>query len=66
MPNSRVAFSGEPQPIDCAAVKWMTKTELAHFAFPAADAQLLQKLNRKPNLLFSINLDTRLKLHKHS
>jgi len=37
-------LSGEPQPIDCAAVKWVTKTELASFVFPASDAQLLEKL----------------------
>lgn len=37
-------LSGEPQPLDCTAVKWVTKTELANFDFPAADAQLLQKL----------------------
>jgi mutator protein MutT len=37
-------ISGEPQPIDCAAVKWVTKAELADFEFPAADAQLLEKL----------------------
>ena len=35
---------GEPQPLDCAAVKWVAKTELADFEFPAADAQLLEKL----------------------
>jgi mutator protein MutT len=35
---------GEPQPLDCAAVKWVAKTELANFQFPAADAQLLEKL----------------------
>jgi 8-oxo-dGTP diphosphatase len=37
-------LSGEPQPLDCAAVKWIEQTELAHFEFPAADAQLLEKL----------------------
>jgi mutator protein MutT len=37
-------ISGEPQPLDCAAVKWVTKTELANFEFPAADQQLLEKL----------------------
>jgi mutator protein MutT len=37
-------ISGEPQPLDCAAVKWIGKTELADFKFPAADAQLLEKL----------------------
>jgi mutator protein MutT len=36
--------SGEPQPLDCAAVKWIEKSELAAHDFPAADAQLLAKL----------------------
>ena len=39
-------LSGEPQPLDCAAVKWIDKTELAAHEFPAADAQLLEKLKR--------------------
>jgi 8-oxo-dGTP diphosphatase len=38
-------LSGEPQPLDCAAIKWVGKSELDDHAFPAADAQLLQKLN---------------------
>jgi 8-oxo-dGTP diphosphatase len=42
-------LSGEPQPLDCAAVKWVTKMELADFEFPAADAQLLEKL-KSPHL----------------
>ncbi len=37
-------ISGEPQPLDCADVKWIVKSELANFEFPAADAQLLKKL----------------------
>jgi len=37
-------LSGEPKPLDCAAVKWVTKAELATFEFPAADARLLEKL----------------------
>jgi mutator protein MutT len=37
-------LSGEPQPLDCAAVKWAAKAELATFDFPAADARLLGKL----------------------
>jgi mutator protein MutT len=36
--------SGEPQPLDCAAFKWVDKTELGGFEFPAADARLLEKL----------------------
>ena len=37
-------LSGEPQPLDCAAVKWVDRSELAAHAFPAADAQLLEQL----------------------
>ena len=37
-------LSGEPQPLDCASFKWVGKSELDDYAFPAADAQLLQKL----------------------
>jgi len=39
-------LSGEPQPLDCAAVKWIAKPELQTHDFPAADAQLLDKLAR--------------------
>lgn len=35
---------GEPQPIECAALAWVNKAGLDDYAFPAADAQLLQKL----------------------
>jgi mutator protein MutT len=34
----------EPQPLDCAAVRWVTREQLATFNFPAADAQLLEHL----------------------
>ena len=37
-------LSGEPQPLDCAALKWISKSELADYDFPAADARLLEKL----------------------
>jgi mutator protein MutT len=37
-------ISGEPQPLDCAAVKWIDKAQLDAHEFPAADAQLLEKL----------------------
>jgi 8-oxo-dGTP diphosphatase len=39
-------LSGEPQPLDCAAVKWADKNELANFEFPAADVQLIERLQR--------------------
>ena len=37
-------LSGEPQPLDCAAVKWIPKAGLDQHEFPTADAQLLEKL----------------------
>jgi len=37
-------ISGNPQPLDCAAFKWVGKANLAEFEFPAADARLLDKL----------------------
>ena len=35
---------GEPEPLGCAAVKWIDKSGLNAHEFPAADAQLLKKL----------------------
>jgi mutator protein MutT len=35
---------GEPQPIGCPAMVWVSKTELNDYDFPAADAKLLKKL----------------------
>jgi mutator protein MutT len=37
-------LSGEPQTLGCAAFKWIEKSELTDYEFPAADAQLLGKL----------------------
>lgn len=36
--------SGEPQPLGCAAFRWIGKDELTDYEFPAADARLLEKL----------------------
>lgn len=36
--------AGEPRPLGCKAVKWIVKSELADYDFPAADARLLDKL----------------------
>lgn len=38
--------SGEPQALDCAAFKWIARDELGAYAFPAADARLLERLAR--------------------
>jgi 8-oxo-dGTP diphosphatase len=45
-------LSGEPQPLDCAAVKWIERSELDAHEFPAADAQLLEKL-KSPRLAWA-------------
>jgi mutator protein MutT len=42
-------LSGEPQPLDCAAVLWTKMTELENYEFPAADSHLLEKL-KSPRL----------------
>jgi len=42
--------AGEPQPLDCAAVKWVNAAELAAHEFPAADARLLERLLRDSRL----------------
>jgi mutator protein MutT len=44
-------LSGEPQPLDCAAVKWIEQSQLAENKFPAADAQLLDKL-KNPRMIW--------------
>jgi mutator protein MutT len=40
----------EPQPLGCPAFKWVTAAELGDYAFPAADARLLDKLKRNTGL----------------
>ena len=34
----------EPQPLGCPAFKWVTAAQLKDYAFPAADAQLVERL----------------------
>ncbi len=45
-------LAGEPQPLGCAACRWITRAELDQFAFPAADAQLLAKL-KSPHIVWA-------------
>ena len=40
-------LTGEPRPLGCAAIKWVGKPELANYDFPAADARLLEKLEKR-------------------
>jgi mutator protein MutT len=41
-------LAGEPQPLDCAAIRWVQPEELADFEFAAADARLLEQLKASP------------------
>ena len=45
-----VLRSGEPQPLGCAALAWVSRTELVGYSFPAADARLLERLRATPAL----------------
>src|SRR5262245_37476698 len=42
--------NGEPQALGCPAIQWVGPKELSHYEFPAADAQLLDKLRQTPGL----------------
>jgi mutator protein MutT len=41
---------GEPQPLGCAGLQWIGKSELGDYKFPAADAQLLSRLENSAEL----------------
>jgi len=41
-----VLISGEPRPIDCAAVAWVGPKDLPTYAFPEADRELVALLAR--------------------
>lgn len=38
---------GQPEPLHCAAVAWVTREELDGYEFPAADAALLERLREE-------------------
>ncbi len=40
----------EPQLLDCADFKWVRREDLTRYEFPAADAQLIQRLQTSPPL----------------
>jgi mutator protein MutT len=46
----------EPQPLDCPAFKWITADELEQYAFPDADALILDKL-RDNKALWQASVD---------
>lgn len=41
-------LAGEPAPLGCQAVVWVTAAELGDYQFPAADAALLARLRSTP------------------
>ncbi|MEN9602014.1 MAG: Mutator MutT protein [Verrucomicrobiota bacterium] len=41
-----VLMSGEPRPVDCAAVAWVGPKDLPTYAFPEADRELVALLAR--------------------
>jgi len=43
-------LNGKPRPLGCDALKWVGKTELSDYEFPAADARLVKKLKKTPEL----------------
>ncbi len=40
----------EPRPLGCPAFAWVTGEELSRYEFPAADAQLIERLRHNDNL----------------
>ncbi|MGZ4963781.1 MAG: 8-oxo-dGTP diphosphatase MutT [Limisphaerales bacterium] len=42
--------SGEPRPIHCDALAWISRDELSDYQFPAADARLLEHLRAADEL----------------
>ncbi|MBT3595896.1 MAG: (deoxy)nucleoside triphosphate pyrophosphohydrolase [Verrucomicrobia bacterium] len=41
---------GEPRAIECDALEWITKDQVADYSFPEADVALLEYLDRCPHL----------------
>jgi mutator protein MutT len=42
----RCGMEGEPRPLEGQEMAWVTRDELAHYEFPAADARLIARLSR--------------------
>lgn len=49
--------SGEPRPIECAQLAWVTPEELSRYPFPPADAQLIRRLQANPGITPSATLE---------
>ena len=43
-------LANEPQALGCPAFAWITRDQLAHYQFPAADARLLERLRQTNDL----------------
>jgi 8-oxo-dGTP diphosphatase len=42
--------TGEPRPLHCEEVAWITREQLMDYAFPPADARLLEKISKADDL----------------
>jgi A/G-specific adenine glycosylase len=42
-------LSGDPQPIECEEIRWVTLAEIDRFPFPKANAQIIQALRDREN-----------------
>lgn len=42
--------SGEPKPLGCDAIEWVSRDELSTYEFPAADARLIERLGQSAHL----------------
>ena len=45
-----ILLKGEPSPIACSAVAWVSPEQISNYSFPEADARLLDKLRATPAL----------------
>ncbi|MGE3151848.1 MAG: (deoxy)nucleoside triphosphate pyrophosphohydrolase [Nitrospiraceae bacterium] len=43
--------AGEARPLGCSELRWVTPGELSDFAFPPADAELIERLQAEPSQL---------------
>lgn len=43
-------IEGNPQPLECAEVRWVTPSELDNFEFPSANQEIISILNQLNNI----------------
>ncbi|NJK28463.1 MAG: 8-oxo-dGTP diphosphatase MutT [Coleofasciculaceae cyanobacterium SM2_3_26] len=43
-------LDGEPRPIECQEIRWVTLSEIDTFSFPAANVQIVEALRKAPTV----------------